>query len=275
MDTFIQAIIVSFREGTEAFLIVAILLEFLDKTNNRTLKRNVWHGTCAGVLASIIFGILLMKMSSFIGGVDATAKLWESIASFIAVVFITTFIIWMIKYGDVIKRHIENKAALGLSKNGIFLLAMFMVAREGAEITIFAFAGKYPVVPIIIGIILSIGLVTLIHHSIINIKLKTIFTITLGYLIIQAGFLMGYSIHEGLSALKSLDVIAENNPIFIKAFDLSKTLLNHKKGILGVPGYILLGWYSKPEWIQFIVQYSYSILFFTYWYKKRTSAAKI
>ncbi|MDP7247856.1 MAG: FTR1 family protein [Candidatus Peribacteraceae bacterium] len=271
METFVQALIISFREGLEAFIIIAILLKFLSKTNNVILKKSVWHGAFTGVLASLILGIILMAVSSLIGGINTTAKLWESIASFIAVILITTFIIWMIKYGSKIEDHVKSKAKLNLSRKGIFLLAMFMVAREGAEIAIFAFAGKYSVLPIVIGITLSIGLVALMHYSIVSISLKTIFGITLAYLIIQAGFLLGYSIHEGLSALKSLELITADNPVFIKVFNLSGTSLNHKEGIIGVPLYVFLGWYSKPEWIQFIVQYSFSITLFGYWYTKSKS----
>jgi high-affinity iron transporter len=259
----------SFREGLEAFLIIAILLKFLDKTNNKNLKKSVWKGTTAGVIGSIIFGLILMGIASYLGGIDTTAKLWESIASLIAVILITTFIVWMINHSNEIKKHIENKAAINLSKKGIFLLALLMIAREGAEISIFAFAGKFSVFPMILGIALSIVLVTLIHHSLIKIKLKTIFQITLIYLIIQAGFLLGYSIHEGLSALKSMEIINNDSIVLNKAFDLSKTILYHKEGILGVPLYVLLGWYSKPEWIQFISQYSYTLLLLGYWYKQR------
>ena len=158
----------SFREGLEAFLIIVILLKFLEKTDNNNLKKNVWNGTFTGIFISLVFGIILMGISSYIGGVDATAKLWESATSFIAVMLITSFIVWMIKHGDKIKHHIENKATLNLSKKGIFLLAMLMVAREGAEIAIFAFAGKYSIMPIMLGLILSIGFVVLIHYSFLN-----------------------------------------------------------------------------------------------------------
>lgn len=269
MEAFIQAFIMAFREGLEAFLIIAILLKFLDKTNNGELKKNVWHGVFAGIIASVILGLILMWIASFVGGTDASAKLWESISSFVAVVLITTFIIWMIKHGSQIKHHIENKAILNITAKGIFLLALIMIAREGAEIAIFQFAGKYSFMPIIIGLTLSIGLVILIHHSLVKIKLRTIFVITLAYLIFQAGFLIGYSIHEGLSASKELGMIAGDNPIFTKAFDLSKTELYHKEGLVGVPLYIAFGWYSKPEWIQFIVQYTYTILLFGYWYLRK------
>lgn len=269
MEAFIQGLIMSFREGLEALLIIVILLKFLDKTNNKNLKKNVWHGLYAGIGVSFVFGLILMWISSFIGGMDATAKLWESLASFIAVILITTFIIWMIKHGSKIKHHIENKAALNLSKKGIFFIALFMVAREGVEIALFQFAGKYPIQPIFLGIALSIGFVTLIHYSLVKIRLQTIFNITLAYLILQAGFLVGYSIHEGLSASKTMDMIDGNNPIFTKAYDLSKTVLYHKEGIIGVPLYVAFGWYSKPEWIQFIAQYSLISLLFWYWYKRR------
>ena len=158
METFIQAVIMSFREGLEAFLIIVILLKFLGKTKNNNLKPSVWHGAGTGILASLVFGIILMIISSYIGGTNTTAKIWESIASFIAVVLITTFIMWVIKNKNNIKDHIENKASLNLTRKGAFLLAMFMVAREGTEIAIFAFAGKYSILPIVVGLSLSIVL---------------------------------------------------------------------------------------------------------------------
>ena len=63
METFIQALIVSFREGLEAFLIIAILLKFLDKTGNAHIKKSLWNGTFVGVAGSFIIGILLMELA--------------------------------------------------------------------------------------------------------------------------------------------------------------------------------------------------------------------
>ena len=269
METFIQGLIMSFREGLEAFLIIVILLKFLDKTNNNIFKKNVWYGLFAGIGVSLVFGAILMGISSLIGGTDATAKIWESVASIIAVILITTFIILMINHGSKIKSHIEGKAELNLSKKGIFLIALFMVAREGAEIVLFQFAGKYTIPSVILGVAISIIFAILIYYSLVKIKIHTIFNITLAYLILQAGFLMGYSVHEGLSAFKELGMIVGDHPIFTKAFDLSATVLNHKEGAVGIPLYVAIGWYSKPEWIQFILQYALTVFLFVYWYKKR------
>lgn len=274
MDTFVQAFIVSFREGLEAFLIIAILLSFLNKSNNKHLKVNVWQGMWFGVIVSLIIGGILFYISSLIGDAGSTAKLWESGASLVAVALITTFIVWMIKHGSMIKKHVEEQAALNMSKWGIFLIAAIMVLREGAEIAIFAFAGKYGILPIIAGVSVSIVFVLMIFYSIVNVKLSTIFNITLAYLILQAGFLAGYGLHEGLSAAKDLGHIDADNAIYTKAFDLSATPLNHKEGTIGIPLYVGIGWYSKPEWVQFILQYGLTSVLFLYWYLYRKKQEK-
>jgi high-affinity iron transporter len=259
MDTaFFQAFIMSFREGLEAFLIIGIMLKFLDKINEQKLKKHVWTGAILGLGVSLIFGLLLYKLSEMIGGIKTTAKLWESGASFIAVIFVASFVVWMIKNGSKIKQHIEKEIALNLAVKGIILLVLFMVAREGAEIAIFSFAGKYAHTPILLGISTSMLVALLINFSLVKVNLKVIFQITLIYLILQAGYLLGYSLHEGLSALKEMQIIDSDHLIFNKAFNLYDTLLNHKKGILGMPLNVLFGWYSKPEWIQFLAQYAFT-----------------
>jgi high-affinity iron transporter len=267
MDTFIQALIMSFREGLEGFLIISILLKFLDKTNNKVLKTQVWTGTYTGIALSLILGLILWLVSTYIGGLKTTAKLWESIGGFIAIIFVTTFIFWMIKNSKNIVNHINNQATNNLTKKGIYLLVMAMIMREGTEIAIFSFAGQYSIYPVILGLLLALLFVVLINKSLLRVNLKTIFIITLGYLILQAGYILGYSIHEGLSAAKGLNWLGKDSFLFTKAFNLSATPLNHKTGLLGLPLNAILGWYSKPEWIQFITQYIFTLFLFGYWYK--------
>lgn len=267
-NTFIQALVMAFREGLEAFLIITIMLRFLEKSGRVDLKKHVWTGVFTGISISILFGLILYKISDLIGGIKTTAKLWESVAGFFAVLLVTSFIIWMIKNGSKIKDYIENETAMNLSKKAIIPLVVLMVAREGTEIAIFSFAGKYSFVPIIIGLIISIFLVVLINFSLVKVNLKTIFQITLIYLIFQAGYLLGYSIHEGLSALKEMNILRADNILFTKAFNVYGTVLNHKKGLIGLPLNVLFGWYSKPEWIQLILHYTFtgSLL---YYFKKK------
>lgn len=269
MDTFIQALIISFREGLEAFLIIAILLQFLDKTNNSSFKKYVFKWAIWWILGSLALWLVLFKISSLVGDTDITAKIWESASSFVVVVLITTFIVWMINNWTKIRENIEKKASLNLSKKWIFLISLFMVLREWVEIAIFSFAGKYSIAPVAIGVWLSVVVVFLIFYSILKVRLNTIFSITLVYLILQSWFLIGYGVHEGLSALKEIWILAESNMLYSKAFNLSDTIFYHKEGVLWMPLYVIFGWYSKPEWIQFIIQYFYTFWLLFYWYKRK------
>jgi len=268
MDTFLPGIIMGFREGLEAFLIIGVILRYLSKINQSVYKKHVWQGVFAGVLLSLILGSGLNMLSDAIGSTQQFAKMWEGVASLIALLLVTTFIFWMINHGRKMTVYVENQVIENLSKWGIFLISLMMVSREGAEIAIFTFAGKYTVMSVSLGILGSLVLIILIFYSLVKIDLKTIFNITLAYLILQAGFLLGYGIHEGLSAMKDIGYISKDNFILIKAFNLSKTIFYHKEGLFGLPLYVLFGWYSEPEWIQFLTQYIYTASIFLYWHIK-------
>ncbi len=273
MTIFLPGIIMGFREGLEAFLVIAIILQFLNKSNLNHFKKNAFYGAFTGIGLSLLLGGFIYYTSSQINRTNEMAKLWESGTSLIALALVTTFIIWMIRYGHNMVYQVHQQVSSNLSASGIFTIAMFMIMREGAEIAIFTFAGKYTLLSISAGITLSLFLTVLIYHSLIKVNLKILFGITLSYLILQAGFLFGYGIHEGLSAMKDLGLLSSDHWILTKAFNLSDTLLNHKEGLIGLPLYVTLGWYSKPELIQFIVQYGYTIGIFLYW-KKRISLTK-
>ncbi len=265
--------IMGFREGLEAFLIIALMLGYLTKSNKPELRRNVYMGLGIGILASLIFGVGLFLISKLIGDLDTNiAKLWESLASIIAVLLISSFIYWMIKHKNSIVNEIKSKVDLNPSKIGITLLAAVMVAREGAEIVLFNFTAldtSSYLTGTILGVMLALVVVFLISKSIINVNLKFIFNITLIYLILQAGFLIGYSVHEFLSYLKAVEILDSTNIVYTKLFDLSDTFLYHKEKIVGIILYATLGWYSKPEVLQFIIQYGYTSYFIYLFVKSR------
>ncbi|MBT3319236.1 MAG: hydrogenase [Clostridia bacterium] len=271
MDTasLLQGAIIGFREGLEAFLIIAIMLEYLNKTKQPLFKRNVKQGLVIGLLVSVLFGVALFFIAAAIGqNTDTLAKAWESVVSLLAMLLITTFIVWMIKHGRHMVSNIEQSTQSNLSRKGLIILATVMVAREGAEVVLFMVASTDKtsyVLGIAIGLIISAALAFLIYKSLIKVNLKIIFNITLAYLILQAGFLLGYAVHEGLSFLKSTGVMLESNAAFTKLYDLKDTLLDHKTGPIGLPLYVLFGWYSRPEWIQFALQYLYTFSLFAVW----------
>jgi high-affinity iron transporter len=267
-----------FREGLEAFLLIAIILKYISKTEQSSLKSKVIQGSIIGLIISLMLGMLLNTISVGLGGVESLTKAWESAASLIALALVTTFIFWMIRHGHDMAKHVEGQVAKNLSPYGLLLISLVIVAREGTEIAIFSFAGKYPFNIVVVGVLASLVLTLLIFYSLVKVNIGLLFKITLAYLILQAGYLLGYTLHEGFSAMKGYGMIPGENIIFIKAFDISKTIFSHKDGVLGIPLHVVFGWYSKPEWIQFIVQYLYTILVFFFWFldiRKRSLAEQM
>ena len=96
MNQMLPGLIMGFREGLEAFLLIFIIFKYIATTNQSDLKNKVIQGSIAGVILSLILGILLNAISNSIGGVETLTKLWESVASLIALALVTTFIFWMI-----------------------------------------------------------------------------------------------------------------------------------------------------------------------------------
>jgi len=274
MDTFLPAFIMGFREGLEAFLIVSIILQYLRKSKNEQLRKYVYYGTIGGIAASLGIGGVLYILSKAIDRMDQVAKLWESGASFVALALVTTFIYWMIQHGRNMVSTVESSVSQNLSALGIAGVAFIMVAREGVEVAIFTFAGQYALTALFAGIAAALVLAVLINHSLVKVNLKLLFNITLAYLILQAGFLLGYGIHEGLSALGSMNLLSSGNPLFIKAFDLSETVFYHKEGLIGLPMDVLFGWYSKPEILQFVLQYAYTGSLFYIWHREINKEAR-
>ena len=267
----LPGIVLGLREGLEAFLVVAIMLEYLNKTHQTAMKKHIYFGLLLGIALSALVGLSLYGISALVGqSSDILGKLWASGSSFLALVLITTFIVWMLKHRDSIVSDVHAKMDQKLSSVALMFLAMVMVAREGTEIALFVFAAADQstyFLGSLTGVVLAGILAFLVYRSLIKVNLRVIFNITLFYLILQAGFMVGYGIHEFLSFLKAESVLASSSWIFTKLFDLSGTLMNHQDQPLGIFLYATVGWYSKPEIIQFLAQYIYTGVLLTVFFK--------
>ncbi|MBU1019765.1 MAG: FTR1 family protein, partial [Firmicutes bacterium] len=252
---------------------IVLMIRYFRKTEQIQYVKQVYFGSYLGIGISLIFGLLMYWITTSLGSSgDNIDKLWESVISLLAVILITTLIYYMIKNKGKIAGEITSKIEMNLSMRGILVLAALLIAREGAEVTLFilASADKFSfLVGSMTGIIIAVTLGILISKSLVKVNLSTIFNITLLYLILQAGFLFGYSFHEFISYFKGLGVLNSDSFIFTKLFDLSGTYLDHKESFIGILLYALVGWYSKPEIIQFLIQYLYTGIFLYLFLKAR------
>lgn len=266
--------IMGFREGLEVFLVVGIIIHYLRKLSRQDLIRFVGFGSSLGIVLSVSLGFGLSALGQTLSNTEFMAKVWESGASLLALVLVTTFIIFMLKHGQNISTQVQSQVDHNLSRTGVFLVSLMLVAREGVEIAIFTFAGKYSLLSVSVGILAALMLCRLISLALVKINLRTLFNVTLVYLVIQASYLLGYGIHEGLSALKDAGYIAKNSSLLVRAFDFSKTVLDHKEGLIGLPLNVLAGWYSRPEWLQLLAQYSYTAFMFVLFFRSRQNPVR-
>jgi high-affinity iron transporter len=105
-----------FREGLEAFLVISVMLRYIDKIEKPLFKKYVYYGAFTGIIASIVLGGLLAIISNALSATSEVAKIWESVASIVALGLVTTFIIWMVNNGANMTAEVEGKVDSNLSK---------------------------------------------------------------------------------------------------------------------------------------------------------------
>lgn len=269
---FFPPFVMALREWLEAFLAFTIMYKLLRTIGTIDQQRALWIGVFGAIVFSFAWSFILTTITTTLHtSSEPFAKLWEAWASFVALCLVTSYIIWMLKNESSFITTIKEQVTLNLSTIGIITLAFTLIAREAMEIVLFTFAWSYTYRPVLFWILISLLIVVVMHIMTLRVPLKPFFIVSMIYLILQAWFMFWYSIHELLSVARDLWYATHDGWYLIKAFDLTGTILDHKTGLFGLPMYVLLGWYSKPECIQFVVQYMYVITLWFIWYRYRKS----
>jgi high-affinity iron transporter len=125
----LQALIIVFREGFEAFLSVAIIFAYLRKTGRDTLRPAVWWGIGVSLVASFGLGYLLQSVNQ---------PLWEGVLAMVAAILVATFVIHIWRIAPSMKRDMETRLEQQASRGamawaGVFIFTVFMITREGME----------------------------------------------------------------------------------------------------------------------------------------------
>ncbi|GGK05720.1 iron transporter [Pilimelia anulata] len=215
--------LIGLREGLEATLVVSILVAFLVKSDRRKLLPPVWLGAGVAVALSVAAGTLLTYTSASIRGQDQ--ELFEAVASVLAVVFVTWMIFWMRRaaraMGGQLRAGLDRAIAVGpVAVAGFTLLA---VVREGLETALLFFSAvqgttsAVPLIAITLGVLTAIGIGYLLYATAVRINLTTFFTWTGALLVLVAGGILKYGVHDFQESgrLPGLNVIA---------FDLTRSV---------------------------------------------------
>lgn len=258
-------LIIGFRESLEAVLLITIVLKIIDAKGENSLKKSLFLGVIGGIVASVALAIIFTGLESIIGETSKMLeKVWEVLSSFTVGVLILSLVYYMIKDGNNMVVKTQEKVNSNFSSTGIFLISLFMIAREGFEIVLFSLASDSANGYLLtsIGILIGISIGILLHFCIIKVSLSKIFKITLFYLIIQVGYLFGYAVHEFIELLELQGILLDSFIVHGRLYDFTGTILDKKDSLLGILLNSIVGWVSKPHVLQFITQYVVTIWLF-------------
>jgi high-affinity iron transporter len=259
--------VITLREGFEAGLIIGIMIAYLIRTNRNNLVKFVLSGSYLAIILGIIIGAAVFL---FYGTLSRSFQLlFEALAAYLAVAVLTTVILWMITKGKTIKKEIESKIEISITKGTMFALASFafvVVFREALETVLFLtpfilIAFQDTLIGTILGILFALFLSYGIFKLGMKINIRRFFYFTSIIIILLAGGLAGYGTHELIEYLEDSNVQlgfwAE------KAYDLkiSKDDLLHHKNVIGSIFAVMFGYSVSMEWLRLIVHLTYLSIF--------------
>lgn len=252
-----------FREVLEAALITAIILAYLKRTKRNPLARYAWYGVYLAVAASLVSGATVWFIY---GGLTGPSKaLFEGVAALFAVSVLSSMIYWMATKGKEIKAEVERRVETIATRGATLALTSFsfvVVFREGLETVLFltpflledvvgTLAGAF------LGTVASLALSYVIFVVGMKIDIRRFFYFTSILLVLLAGGLAGYGVHELVEYSEGvgseLGWLGENAYVL----DIPKGSPLHHQGVIGSILAVMFGYTVSAEWIRVIVHFTY------------------
>jgi high-affinity iron transporter len=195
-----QAFVITLREGLEAFLIIAISLAYLRKSQRSELISAVHWGIAASIALSIGAGWLFYQARN--------QALWEGVLALAAAVSVASLTVHMWRHAKRIKRDIEGHLQSSTLKSGnaafagVFLFTLLMITREGMETALlmgtllFQMKAFDMVVGAVGGMALAAFVASLWSRFGHRVNLGLFFQVTAVFLMIFVVQLLIYGFHE-------------------------------------------------------------------------------
>lgn len=200
----LQTMMITFREGVEAFLIIAITALYLRNTGRGDLLGALRWGTGVAVAGSVLLGILLARA----GGIS---PLWEGALALLAMVLVLGCTVHMMRHGRHMAQQIRDQIDASVVRSGrgargafwaVFLFTLVMIGREGVEAAamLAAMAGAAGLRDLFIGGVIGIALATLLALAWARfgkrVNLTRFFQVTALFMVLFSIQLFIYAFHE-------------------------------------------------------------------------------
>jgi high-affinity iron transporter len=268
----LAAAVLTFREGIEAALIIAIMLGYLRKVGRIDRQASVWAGALTAAALAVAFTVILQLVGAQF---DYPAKgVYEGVTSLLAVGMLSYMIFWMSKQARYIKGSLEQTMKESIVKGaawGLFGVAFLTVAREGVETALFLSAsafqssGMETLVGGIVGLVVALGVAWAVYVAGVRLNIRTFFKITSVLLLVFAAAILRYGIHE-------FEEIGWVPPIIEHVWDTGQWIPTGSA--LGAVLQALIGYTSRPSLLQLIGYFGYLVVagIFLFAPVRRTSA---
>jgi len=255
--------LITFREVLEAALITAIVLAYLARTGRKTLSHYVWYGVYLAIAASAVLGVSIWLVYGILS--KSVQVLFEGAAALIAVIVLSSMIYWTATKGRELKKEVERKVEAIATREATLGLASFAfiaVFREGFETVLFltpfmvtdasdTFIGAF------LGMLASLGLAYAIFAIGMKINMRRFFYFTSILLVLLAGGLTGYGVHELIeySELSGTGLGWLGDSAYV--LNLSSDSPFHHKGAIGSIFAVMFGYTVEAEWLRLIAHFAY------------------
>lgn len=238
--------LLALREGTEAALVIGIVLGALRKIGRGDLSSWAWAGTAGAGIASLLVAVALNVSGAELEG--NAELMFEGAAMILAAALLTWMIFWMRSQSRLLKQNIESgiKRAVGKPHEGmaVLLLAGLAVLREGVELALFLLAARLASNPVqtflgaVLGLVSAIILGGFLFASTRRLNLHLFFQVTNVLLILFAAGLVAHGVHE-------FNELGWIPPVIAHVWDLNP-ILNDQAGV-GLVLKALLGYNGNPS----------------------------
>jgi high-affinity iron transporter len=202
-----QAILISFREGLESFLIVGVILAYLRRTGRGDLVRGVQLGVGLSVLTCTVGAYLWYRWTQSETS-SPNQSLYEGVAAFLAAGLVGGLLWQTVRAGKRLRGDIEARmqrvaaAPSWQAVAGTTLVTTLLVTREGLEAVLFlgvqAFTVKATVLALgaALGLLLAGGLAWSWSRFGHRLQMGVVLRVTAIFLVLFLAQLVVYGLHE-------------------------------------------------------------------------------
>jgi len=196
-----QTLLIAFREGLEALLVVAIATLYLRRTGRQHLLGAIRSGLAVAVTLSLLLGYALSR----VGALSPTA---EGVMALLAAAAVIWCVLHMMKaaknMGRQIHARLDQASVLDGSKAwfAVFGFTLFMVGREGVETAtmLASLASSAELGYMVWGGLLGLALAIAIAWAWVRygkaVDLGRFFRVTAWFMLVFAAQLVIYALHE-------------------------------------------------------------------------------